>query len=645
MEFYRNYSANMLSDAHSDVLERGSAISPEVTGARGVWTINRPGDLPEGYNERQRRRTPGMLFAVHRPNGKTTTVYRPDEAYAHKPGWKYEQVPKESGGGNVLDVHPFCREWIGDKSVPVLFVEGTKKADALITAFRRAGERVVVVAIVGVWNWLHDGGKPIEDMYAIPLEGRSVTVMFDSDVLSKWQVQLAAKRLAEHAEGRGAKGVYMTYFPHQEDGSKTGADDYFAAGGTLARLRLLTRRYDPADFIRVRLHRDEQLRAATADLERRFWAEEWKGMGGHSDRDVYLMLIEAARQYGSVHPDGIRVQKAQGPLALEAKVSTRTLWKALNRLEERGLIYRDNEGRKPDKSGAFVLRASVSHYRTEKGIEDNVTSSLQASYARDLHLRAELKLEPRCRRLRWSQPRYTPRRGLVSDSRKVRQSQKAEPRPAIKRLGKIRGAILDALDAAGGTLTLQEIADTLHRSRPRDIRRRNLPMLEGAGIIQVNDNVVSLADNWLEALEEQRELGGEVEAEELAWTRYKLKSRAYHNRDKAPASKPSAASLEAIRRSRESKAAGLGAIAERAEAAAKPEEQRKAEAFLRHTLGNDKLLVSGGIRLGHLCDIWHDAGGDPLAIPRAIEALGCRVERLPQYGDRKFVFPPAQGAA
>jgi len=165
-------------------------------------------------------------------------------------------------------------------------------------------------------------------------------------------------------------------------------------------------------------------------------------------------------------------------------------------------------------------------------------------------------------------------------------------------------------------------------------------MLEGAGIIQVNDNVVSLADNWLEALEEQRELGGEVEAEELAWTRYKLKSRAYHNRDKAPASKPSAASLEAIRRSRESKAAGLAAIAERAEAAAKTEEQRKAEAFVQ-----DRLRELGRIRLALLQDIWHDAGGDPWTIPRAVEGLGCRVEELPEFGNRRFVFPPAEGAA
>jgi hypothetical protein len=387
-------------------------------------------------------------------------------------------------------------------------------------------------------------------MYDIPLEGRRATVMFDSDAMSKWQVQLAAKRLAEHAEDRGAR-VYMTYLADLPDSSKCGADDHFAQGGTLTELRLLTRRYDPRDFVLIRLTRDESLRIGIEDLNRRFWDEKWSGMGGATDRDVYLKLIEAAMEYGKVHPDGIRVEKAQGPLALEAKVSTRTLWKAIKRLEERGRLYRDNEGRKAGKSGAFVLRASVSHNRGEKATEDNVTISSQVSYARDLHLRAP--------RLRWSQPKYTPKRGLVSDTRKVRQAPKLEARARIERLGKIRGTILDVLDDAGGSATLQEIAEALHRSRVRDIRRRNLPMLEDAGIIEVDGATVSLTEDWLEALEEQRRLGKEIEAEELARTRYKVKSRAYHRRNEAPKSRLSAVGLAAVRVSRQRRRAYLGA--------------------------------------------------------------------------------------
>jgi hypothetical protein len=298
-----------------------------------------------------------------------------------------------------------------------------------------------------------------------------------------------------------------------------------------------------------------------------------------------------------------------------------------------------------------VLRANVSHKGRKYADEGNVTPPLQACDPGDLHLRAP--------RLRWSQPKYTPKRGLVSGTRKVRQAPKLAPRDRIERLGKIRGAILDALDAAGGTLTLQEIADVLHRARPRDLRRRNLPMLEDAGIIVVGGDTVSLADGWLDSLDDQRRLGAEIDtrvvltledgseksltvegAETVARRRYETKRRAYHRRDEAPKSEPSAASVAAVKRSRESKAAGLAAIAERAAAAEKAEELRRAETFVR-----DKLQAMGRIRLALLQDIWHDAGGDPWTIPQAVEALGCRVEELPEFDNRRFVFPPLEGAA
>lgn len=84
----------------------------------------------------------------------------------------------------------------------------------------------------------------------------------------------------------------------------------------------------------------------------------------------------------------------------------------------------------------------------------------------------------------------------------------------------------------------------------------------------------------------------------------------------------------------------MAAKAERAAEAAKPEQLRKAQAFVR-----DRLQALGRIRLKFLQDIWQDEGGDPLTIPQAVEALGCRVERLPEFGNRRFVFPPLEGVA
>jgi uncharacterized protein DUF3854 len=511
-----------LSHKHEEMLFKESGIARDVVRERGVRTTAGGRELPKGSSWRQRKRGAGILFTIHRPNGETSWSFRPDEPDPKDPSRKYEQPSKHYGGpGNVLDVHPRMRHLIDDPRAEITFVEGIKKGDALTSRCELA------VAITGVWNWLSDG-EPIPDMLEIPVDGRRVNICFDSDMLHNPNVQDAARRLAEHLASRGAE-VWVTYLPDKPDGSKMGADDFLVAGGTISELKMLMRRYDPADFTLVRLSRDERLQLALEDLGRRFWAFEWKGMGGHSARDVALKLIEAARHHGKVVDDGIRVTKAWGPLELEAKVSRRTLAKAINRLEEWGFLYRDNEGRKLDKTGAFVLRADVNHYRGDWGTGEQATQLSEDSHKGGLQLRAP--------RLRWSSPGSRPRRGTVQGTRMVRKGVRRPPKDPIKRLGKIRGAIVDVLDAAGGTAALQEIADALHRARPRDLRRRNLPMLEETGIVVVEGDVLHLAEDWLERLEDQRELGKEVEADEHAIRRHRLKSRAFHSRHKVKPNK------------------------------------------------------------------------------------------------------------
>jgi hypothetical protein len=213
----------------------------------------------------------------------------------------------------------------------------------------------------------------------------------------------------------------------------------------------------------------------------------------------------------------------------------------------------------------------------------------------------------------------------------------------------MRGAAVDALYAVGGSCTLEELCRILRRKRPRDLIRRKrspkgrdglLVWLEDAGILTVEGDVVTLAEDWLDRLEEARESGGELEAEKLARRRYSDRSRAFHRRRETLKSKPSSAGLRAIERSHEARRAGLDAIAERAAAAAKTEELRRAEAFVRN-----RLQALGRIRLGLLQDIAHDEGIDPWSIPQAIEAMSCRVEELPEFGNRRFVLPPLEAAS
>jgi hypothetical protein len=515
---------------------------------------------------------------------------------------------------------------------PLLITEGAKTGDAATS------RGVPTVVLAGVWMWCVPKAKPyrLKSCFDhIRLEGREVVVAFDSDCMSKASVQDALAALVAALEDRGAL-VKVVYLPDAADGSgaKQGVDDFLqTSGGTVREMFMLAREFDPADVGRIRMSRDKKLRAAVEDLQRRWWDQEWKGRGGHTERDVALKLIEAAARCGKIHADGLRVRVSWGTLQVAAKVARKTLAKALGRLEARELLYRDNEGRKPNKTGAFVLRAKVD--QMGRG-GTQTTPELRACGPGGLPSRGV----PDGPRLRWSQPKYTPRRGLVSGTRRVRNSKPLPPRDRIARLGKIRGAVVDALEVAGGALTLEELCEVLQRKRARDVRRRVLPMLEDAGVIEVDADTLRLAADWSERLEAARVAGGEPEADELAERRRKLNSRAYHRRNEAPKSQPSAAGLEAIRRSHEQRRTGLAAIAERAAAAVKSEEVRKAEAFVRH-----RLAELGRIRLALLQDIWHDAGGDPWSIPRAVEALGCRVEELQEFDNRRFVFAPMEGVA
>jgi hypothetical protein len=508
----------MLSDSHRHMHEVGSAIAPELLEG-GVYTVTDGRQLPRGFSKRQRKRAPGVLYEVPRPAGETTWVFRPDEADLENPGLKYEATCKKLGGpGNVLYVHPSQRHLIGDRRVPVVFVEGIKKALAVVSAARTDGVEVLVVGILGVWNWLADK-KPIADMFEIPLNGRQVLNLFDDDVFVNPDVADALRRLVAHERERGAAAVKVAYLPESADGSKTGADDYLARGHGCLDLLATFRPFDPDDLATERLKRGDKLRAMLEDLSGALWGAEWTGMGGHSARDVYKVLVDLAAVRGKLHDDGLRVKVSRGELAKMVKVSTRTLQKAIERLEEKmGLIYRDNKTRKQRECGAFVLRADVNRYRegaaaaeTTKGVETEATLG-------SLHLRAP--------RLMWSSPAFKGLCGTVTGTRKVRQGPPPEPRPAIKRLGKVRGAALDVLDAAGGVSTVGEIYDALNpgkapeKRRPRDLVRRKttekgrdglLVMLEESGILSIDGEVVTLADNWLEGLDEQRRLGKEID--------------------------------------------------------------------------------------------------------------------------------------
>jgi len=208
-----------------------------------------------------------------------------------------------------------------------------------------------------------------------------------------------------------------------------------------------------------------------------------------------------------------------------------------------------------------------------------------------------------------------------------------EERPRIVRLDPRRGAIVDYLEASGGRAMLEEICEVLGIKRSRDLRRRLLPMLEETGIIECEGDVIRLTAAWSERLEEERHRGGELEAQKRQKARHDEERRQHReNGPEPPAEKPpplmGPEKVEEIVRERAKE-----------DLEARIEDQRRKVGTTVETFVFDKLKALGQIRLALLMEVYGDAGGDPWDIPPAVRRMGCRVERLPEYENRQFVFP------
>jgi hypothetical protein len=211
-----------LEHPHRQMLIEQSGISAMVVAERGYRTVKTKTELAQlGFSERQRR-APALVIPMYSPAGELVThQIRPD-------------VPRENGDGKPikyetpassrirLDVHPSQTERVKDASIPLWITEGVKKADSLVSRGQ------CVVALHGVWCWQKDG-VPLRDWEDVRLWGRTVGVVFDSDVTTNPKVQAALEGLVGFLRGHGAR-VTVAYLPNAADGGKQGVDDFLASG-------------------------------------------------------------------------------------------------------------------------------------------------------------------------------------------------------------------------------------------------------------------------------------------------------------------------------------------------------------------------------------------------------------------------------
>jgi hypothetical protein len=226
----------------------------------------------------------------------------------------------------------------------------------------------------------------------------------------------------------------------------------------------------------------------------------------------------------------------------------------------------DNEGTESGKSGAIIFRLPAAPIFTTLPTEPVSSEGCKDS-------RAPFTAP----RLRWSSPARKPRRGVTPGTTKVRDSIISKKRDAVLRLGKSCEKVMDVLEASGGSMTLAALAGAIDVKRPRELNRRKNPetgkgrdgfvaRLEDVGVVTVDIDTVALTEDWLEALDRERDRAGEIALYKRDMRRYNRESEAYRNREKVRADR--APSQEEIRDLRESYperrrgaiAAGLGML-------------------------------------------------------------------------------------
>jgi len=196
-----------------------SGNSLEIVAERGYYTARGGSEVPEVFEDYQRR--PGLVVPMYSPDGITQSYQlRPDRP--RKNGPKYE-TPE--GSEVIVDVHPRMLDEIRNGDGELWITEGCKKGDALTS------RGLPTISLAGVWMWCVPKTRPYTLKFcfdSVQLDGRTVYVVFDNDVMVKAEVQQALGALVSALEERGAD-VLVVYLP---PGPEKGVDDFLAGGAS-----------------------------------------------------------------------------------------------------------------------------------------------------------------------------------------------------------------------------------------------------------------------------------------------------------------------------------------------------------------------------------------------------------------------------
>lgn len=238
-----------LSTADCEALERTSWIDRATAEAFGLSRVT-SSDGAELVGRTDREDYAGIVFPVYAPGDDRPKEYilrrdhPPMEEHDGKlkPKGKYLLPP---GRGNRLLFGPCeSRDAWSNAALPVLIVEGVKKTVAAWRLARHDGApHFLACGINGAWGWKGTTGKttdatgarvdtkgPIPDLDRIEWAGRSVTIVYDSDVSANPKVHAAREALIRELRQRRAI-IAAPDLPTLDSQDITGFDDLLAAWG------------------------------------------------------------------------------------------------------------------------------------------------------------------------------------------------------------------------------------------------------------------------------------------------------------------------------------------------------------------------------------------------------------------------------
>lgn len=224
-----------LDPEHRRILQEESGIDPDIIDERGYYSLTKHQVTDLVHREII------VPAAMRAESWIGIPIWRPD-------GHKHGEIIRQFGGDSkfkyiwptglrlCLDVHPDNLKHLLNPLIPVMITEGIKKADAILSAARRAGTELVVLAANGCDGWktkVEGSSIASPDFLDIAWEDRRVYVNSDSDYRTNNRVSSGWNGCASYVSSKtGEHRTFLVVTPPLGV-QKQGADDFLAAGHSL----------------------------------------------------------------------------------------------------------------------------------------------------------------------------------------------------------------------------------------------------------------------------------------------------------------------------------------------------------------------------------------------------------------------------